>query len=82
MRLDIRLPIGLLFSICGILLVLFGAASNRQLYERSLNININLWWGLAMLVFGVIMLLLGKRGSRHAAVTEPVERPVRAGNPH
>ena len=82
MRLDIRLPIGMLFSICGILLVLFGVLSNRQLYERSLNININLWWGLAMVVFGLIMLLLGRRGSRHAAVTEPAERPVRASKLH
>ena len=82
MRLDIRLPIGLLFSICGILLVLFGTLSNPQLYERSLNININLWWGLVMLVFGVIMLFLGRRGRRHVAVTEPVERSVRTTNPH
>ena len=80
MRLDIRLPIGLLFSICGILLVLFGALSIRQLYERSLNININLWWGLAMLIFGILMLLLGRRGSRHAAVREQVEQPARASN--
>ena len=70
MRLDIRLPIGLLFSVCGILLVLFGALSNRELYERSLNINVNLWWGLAMLLFGIIMLLLGRRGSRRDAAKE------------
>lgn len=82
MRLDIRLPIGLLFSVCGILLVLFGALSNRQLYERSLNININLWWGLAMLIFGIVMLLIGRRGSRQAAAAAPVEPPVRAPNPH
>jgi hypothetical protein len=63
-------------------LVLFGALSNRQLYERSLNININLWWGLAMLIFGILMLLLGRRGSRHAAAAAPVEPPVRAPNPH
>ena len=81
MRLDIRLPIGMLFSICGILLVLFGALSNRQLYERSLNINVNLWWGLAMLLFGIIMLTLGRRGSRHA-VADGVERPARVGSPH
>lgn len=81
MRLDIRLPIGLLFSVCGILLVLFGALSNRQLYERSLNINVNLWWGLAMLIFGIIMLLLGRRGSR-PAVAEPSVSPVRTRNFH
>lgn len=64
MGLDIRLPIGLLFSCFGFLLLLFGAFSNRALYQRSLNININLWWGVVMLVFGGIMLLLGRRGTR------------------
>ena len=76
MRLDIRLPIGLLFSICGILLVVFGVLSNPQLYERSLNINVNLWWGLAMLLFGIIMFLLGRRGSRHAGAIRSVESPA------
>ena len=74
MRLDIRFPIGLLFSICGLLLLLFGALSNRQLYERSLNININLWWGLAMLLFGAIMLILGRRGSKDA--TRMGDQPI------
>jgi len=80
MRLDIRLPIGLLFSICGILLVLFGALGNRQLYERSLDININLWWGLAMLVFGIVMLALGWR-HKHAGPSVD-ERAPRVANPH
>jgi hypothetical protein len=81
MRLDIRLPIGMLFSICGILLVLFGALSNRQLYERSLNINVNLWWGLAMLVFGMIMLALGRSHKQAGPVTGD-RGPVRPGGSH
>jgi uncharacterized protein YhhL (DUF1145 family) len=80
MRLDIRLPIGMLFSISGVLLVLFGALSNRQLYARSLNINVNLWWGLAMLVFGIIMLVLGR--SRKHAGPIPAETPARTGSSH
>jgi hypothetical protein len=71
----------MLFSICGILLVLFGALSNRQLYERSLNININLWWGLAMLVFGIIMLTLG-RSQKHAGPVTGERSPVRPGGSH
>lgn len=62
MGLDIRLPIGLLFSVLGLLLTLFGAFSDRALYERSLGINVNLLWGVVLLAFGVIMLLLGRRG--------------------
>jgi hypothetical protein len=62
MRLDVRLPIGMLFSIFGILLTLFGAFSDPALYERSLGINVNLIWGVVLLGFGVVMLFLGRRG--------------------
>jgi hypothetical protein len=61
MGLDIRLPIGFLFSIFGLLLMVFGALSDKAIYERSLGININLGWGVVMLVFGLIMLFLGRR---------------------
>jgi drug/metabolite transporter (DMT)-like permease len=64
MTLDIRIPIGLLFAILGALLVVYGLASNPAIYRRSLDININLWWGLAMLLFGALMIVLGRRGSR------------------
>lgn len=62
MNLDLRLPIGLMFSIFGALLVLFGLVSDRAIYTRSLGINVNLWWGLVLLVFGFIMLGLARRG--------------------
>ena len=60
MGLDIRLPIGFLFSIFGVLLIAFGALSDKAIYECSLGININLEWGIVMLVFGAIMLVLGR----------------------
>jgi hypothetical protein len=47
MGLDIRLPIGLLFSVVGALLVGYGALSNKAIYQRSLGLNINLAWGLS-----------------------------------
>jgi hypothetical protein len=56
MRLDLRLPIGLMFSTFGIMLTVFGLVSDRAIYDRSLGINVNLWWGLVLLVFGVVML--------------------------
>ncbi len=63
---DIRIPIGLLFVILGLILTVFGlyTMSDTGLYARSLGRNINLWTGLLMLVFGGLMLLgplLGKR---------------------
>ena len=54
--LDLRLPIGLLFSLLGVLLLGFGAASDPAIYQISLGINVNLWWGLVMLAFGAFML--------------------------
>jgi len=61
MGLDIRLPIGGLFSILGVLLAGYGLVSDQGIYERSLGINVNLWWGVALLVFGVVMVGLGRR---------------------
>jgi hypothetical protein len=63
MKLDLRLPIGLMFSIIGALLAVFGLASDPAIYQRSLGINVNLWWGLVLLVFGLVMLWLVRRGS-------------------
>jgi hypothetical protein len=59
MGLDIRWPIGIMFSLVGLLLVAFGAAtsSDVEMYRHSLGININLIWGVVLLVFGVLMLL-------------------------
>jgi uncharacterized membrane protein len=63
MGLDIKLPIGLMFGILGLLLTIFGLATmnDTEMYKASLDININLWWGIVMLVFGLIMLFTSKR---------------------
>jgi hypothetical protein len=63
MKLDLRLPIGLMFSIIGALLTVFGLASDPAIYQRSLGINVNLWWGLVLVMFGLVMLWLVRRGS-------------------
>jgi len=67
MKLDLRLPIGLMFTIIGALLVLFGLVSDEAIYERSLGINVNLWWGLVLLAFGLVMLWLVVRSRRASA---------------
>ena len=64
MKLDLRLPIGLMFSIVGALLTVFGLMSDKAIYARSLDINVNLWWGLVLLAFGLVMLGLAMRASR------------------
>ena len=62
MGLDIKVPIGLMFTILGLLLTIFGLATagNAEMYQRSLDININLWTGAAMLVIGIVMLATSK----------------------
>jgi hypothetical protein len=62
MGLDIRLPIGLMFSLIGVLLVIEGLTTGSS--AKSLNININLIWGAVLLVFGALMLLGAARGRK------------------
>jgi type VI protein secretion system component VasK len=69
MGLDIRWPIGLMFTMVGALLVLYGGATaaDAEVYRRSLDINVNLRWGVVLLVFGVWMLWMAWRASRQPA---------------
>ena len=67
MQLDIRLPIGLMFSVLGVLLIVVGLIVPLR---ASQSLNVNLWWGAVMLFFGVIMFVLGRRGTATARLTE------------
>jgi high-affinity Fe2+/Pb2+ permease len=58
MNFDLRLPIGIMFSFYGVVLVLYGLLGDKAQYARSLGININLIWGIVLLVFGALMLML------------------------
>jgi hypothetical protein len=72
MDLDIRLPIGLMFSIFGLLLAGFGLVSDPAIYAaHSLGINVNLDWGLVLLAFGATMLLVALGARRAARLTSP-----------
>ena len=62
MGLDIRWPIGMMFSLIGVLLLIEGAIGGDK--ELSLGININLIWGVVLLIFGVLMLLGAMRGRK------------------
>ena len=63
MGLDIRLPIGMMFSLLGALLVIYGlvTGSDSAMYQSSLGQNVNLWWGLVLFVFGAVMLFFAIR---------------------
>ena len=60
MGFDIRMPIGMLFTLFGILLIGYGAATQGSaMYDQhSLGVNMNVWWGGALLAFGLAMLAL------------------------
>ena len=74
MGLDIRLPIGAIFTLYGIVLSAYGLLSDASIYARSLGININLYWGVTMLVFGCTLLVLSRRGTAAMRTTaESVE---------
>ncbi len=64
MSMDLRLPIGLLFTLLGLLLLFYGFLSDPALYAASLGINVNVWWGLVMAIFGATMLGLALRAGK------------------
>ena len=61
---DLRLPIGLLFLLLGLLIGGYGLVSDPEIYSVSLGINVNLRWGIVMLAFGLSMLSLMWRRRR------------------
>jgi hypothetical protein len=62
MGLDIRLPIGGLFIAVGLLLAVYGLFGDSSVYQRSLGINVNLGWGIVLLIFGLVMATLARWG--------------------
>ena len=66
MGLDIRWPIGMMFSLIGLIMTVQGVftRSNTAMYKVSLDININLIWGLILVAFGLFMLIGAKMGAK------------------
>ena len=75
MGIDIRLPLGILFSLLGVTLIIYGIAGDPSHYQQSLGINVNFYWGFVLLAFGLLMLLLGRRGIRVASASKTVAPP-------
>jgi hypothetical protein len=64
LTLDVRIPIGLLFTVLGVLLGAYGAITLGQPGTAPTGIPINLVWGGVLLAFGLWMLAMGRRGLR------------------
>lgn len=83
MSLDLRIPLGLLFTVIGALLSIYGFITRGSaIYARSAGLDINLIWGGVMLLFGVSMFLLGRYSDRHPQTPphETAERPHAPGH--
>jgi len=66
-RFDIRRIIGGLFLLYGVILTVVGIVGSEATKTKAAGINVNLWTGLGMLVFGALMVTW--------ALTRPVEPP-------
>jgi hypothetical protein len=54
---DLRRIIGGVFVALGLLLGILGLFESQQEIDRAAGVNINLWTGLGMLVFGALMIV-------------------------
>ena len=68
MSIDLRLPLGLLFIVLGVIMLVYGLTTNPGIYQRSLGINVNFWWGLVEVAFGSAAALFGYRSHRSGRV--------------
>ena len=64
--LDLRVPSGWFFTVLGLILLGMGLFAPDARAALS-DANVNLYSGLGMLVFGLIMLFLAWRASRRAS---------------
>ena len=81
MNLDLRIPMGLMFTLVGLILTAYGVATiGSPIYDASLGINANLWWGLVLFVFGLTMFLMGRRSEKRLASLPP--EPEDEDRPH
>ena len=58
---DLRRPIGILFGLLGLILLIYGLLYPQVRAPLDADINVNLWCGLGLLVFGGCLLCLSLR---------------------
>jgi hypothetical protein len=76
MKLDLRIPMGMLFTLTGTILAAFGFSTRTRpdFYAKSLGIDMNLWWGIVLLAFGIALLTLGRREQAKSEKTAAQQR--------
>jgi hypothetical protein len=70
---DIRIPVGTIFTVYGVLLILYGLiSSDVEARHLLFGVQVNIVAGIGMLVFGVSFLYLARRGGptvRHSSAS-------------
>jgi hypothetical protein len=61
---DPRITVGMFFTLTGTILSAFGLSTRDRadVYVKSVGIDANLWWSLALLAFGIALLAFGRIG--------------------
>jgi hypothetical protein len=77
--LDLKAPLGGLLTFYGLLLLAFGLFSKREIYQKSLGVNINLIWGILVLVVGGLLLLAALAKTRRGGTAEGPIPPQQGG---
>lgn len=65
--LDLTLPLGGLLGFYGIVLIIYGLLGGSKMAARAAGINVNLLWGIVILVLGVSFFLWSLRNRRRRA---------------
>ena len=68
---DLRRIIGGLFIVYGLLLTVLGLFDSQEEIDKAAGVNINLWAGVGMLIFGLLMITW--------ALTRPLGTEIGAG---
>jgi membrane-bound ClpP family serine protease len=55
---DLKVPLGILLTFYGLVLTLYGIFTGPEFYQKSFGVDLNLIWGIAMLVIGIFLLIL------------------------
>ena len=71
---DLRRIIGGLFVVYGLLLAVLGLFDSQEEIDKAAGVNINLWAGLGMLIFGLLMIVW--------ALTRPLGTEIAEGSEH
>ena len=74
--LDVRYPIGVMFGTLGLVIGGYGIATNGDArYDALGGLNVNLWWGIVMLAFGLLCIALARLSRGTPTVRPALESP-------